>query len=59
MNNLSYFLDLRTKCFNKTATDFELIVKQFEDVLRIYDRFWLNQPVQDVVRVGKDVPANI
>jgi hypothetical protein len=62
--NLLFDLQEYMKRFDKTAGDFKNFNNQFHDIIKIYNEFWMNRPLNDVrsileVQKQGSIPENI
>lgn len=54
IHNLFYHFKERLKCFDRTKEDFTLLVKEFDTILNMYNKFCLCKPVEEIRRIGRD-----
>ena len=54
IHNLFYHFKERLKRFDRTKEDFTLLVKEFDTILDMYNKFCLCKPVEEIRRTGRD-----
>lgn len=54
IRNLFYLFEERLKRFNGTEEDFSLLVEEFDTILKIYNKYCVCKPVEEVRIIGRD-----